>query len=107
LNPCYHLVSPSSHLEDLIECNHTLGYHGLPVVDYLSPTKLQGHVRLFSVSPLHHGRGSLSTEASVLFLFKASGMHFRGDRGKVKYYLVSKAKEKGFAEKSHAKPSWI
>jgi hypothetical protein len=75
--PCYHLVSPWCRHQDLNECNHTLGYYGLPVMDYLSPIKLQGHVRLFSVSPLHHGRGSLGTEASLLFLFKAYGKILR------------------------------
>ena len=40
-----------------MKCDHTSGSNGLPVTDYVSPAKLQGHVQLFSAFPFAPRRG--------------------------------------------------
>ena len=84
--PCYHLVSPSRHRESLIGYalwKYPCAITGAPGLDYLSPRRLQGHVRSVFAYPLPANGGlSLRPGSNVLFPFVADGEIIIARKGK-------------------------
>jgi hypothetical protein len=54
-----------------MKCDHTSGFNGRPVTDYVSPVKLQGHVRFRFACPLHQRRGFSERIAKLTLPFQS------------------------------------